>query len=92
MDHRLIPTFCTSVVARLYSVIVRVKVAGARSGPFDLEVPLQVINSPPSNIQPEDLPTRDSQQSEDLQKESEIGLESDGESVRQNPLWHAAEL
>ena len=46
-DTRLLPTFCTSVVARLYTLIVRVKVGGVRTESFDLEVPLQVIHSFP---------------------------------------------
>jgi len=45
VNGRLLPTFCSSLVARLYSLIVRVKVAGARAEFFDLEVPLQVIHT-----------------------------------------------
>ncbi|PMD11963.1 hypothetical protein NA56DRAFT_713667 [Hyaloscypha hepaticicola] len=47
VDTRLIPTFCSSIVARLYTVILRVKVGGVRRESFDLEVPLQVIHSSP---------------------------------------------
>jgi hypothetical protein len=47
VNGRLLPTFCSSLVARLYTLIVRVKVAGARQETFDLEVPLQVIHTPP---------------------------------------------
>jgi hypothetical protein len=46
VDGRLLPTFCSSLVARFYTLIVRVKVAGARPETFDLEVPLQVIHTP----------------------------------------------
>lgn len=45
VDGRLLPTFCSSWVARLYSLVVRVKVAGAREESFDLEVPLQVVHT-----------------------------------------------
>ncbi|CZT42392.1 uncharacterized protein RSE6_02266 [Rhynchosporium secalis] len=47
VEGRLLPTFCTSLVARFYTLIVRVKVARARQEMFDLEVPLQVIHAPP---------------------------------------------
>jgi hypothetical protein len=46
VNGRLLPTFCSSLVARFYTLIVRVKVAGARQEAFDLEVPLQVIHTP----------------------------------------------
>ncbi|KAF2802901.1 uncharacterized protein BDZ99DRAFT_482461 [Mytilinidion resinicola] len=49
VNGRLLPSFCSSLVARFYTLIVRVKVAGARQERFDLEVPLQVIHTPPSN-------------------------------------------
>lgn len=71
------------MVARLYSVIIRVKVAGARSGAFDLEVPLQVINSPLSTNQTEEVPTPEPQQSEPSRRESEVELASDELAVRQ---------
>lgn len=45
IDLRLLPTFCSSLVARLYSLMVRVRVTGVRQESFDLEVPLQVIHS-----------------------------------------------
>jgi hypothetical protein len=47
INGRLLPSFCSSLVARFYTLIVRVKVAGARQERFDLEVPLQVIHTPP---------------------------------------------
>ncbi len=54
VDGRLLPSFCSSLVARFYTLIVRVKVAGARQERFDLEVPLQVIYTPPGKA---DSPT-----------------------------------
>jgi len=46
INGRILPTFCSSMAARLYSLIVRVKVTGgARHESFDLEVPLQVIHT-----------------------------------------------
>lgn len=47
VDSRLLPTFCSSIVARLYSAILRVKVSGIKKESFDLEVPLQVVHTPP---------------------------------------------
>jgi len=46
IDLRLLPTFCSALVARLYSLRVRVRVAGVRQESFELEVPLQLIHSP----------------------------------------------
>jgi len=54
ISGRLLPSFCSSLVARFYTLIVRVKVAGARQERFDLEVPLQVIHTPPGKV---DSPT-----------------------------------
>ena len=48
VENRLLPTFCSSLVARCYSLIIRVKVSGARQESFDLEVPLQVIHASPA--------------------------------------------
>ncbi|ORY18652.1 hypothetical protein BCR34DRAFT_553973 [Clohesyomyces aquaticus] len=39
----LLPTFCSSLVARSYSVILRVRLAGVHAKKVDLEVPLQVV-------------------------------------------------
>jgi hypothetical protein len=47
VNGRLLPTFCSSLVARFYSLIIRVKIAGVRQEFFDFEVPLQVIHSSP---------------------------------------------
>jgi hypothetical protein len=47
VEGRLLPTFCSALVARRYSLIVRVKVGGAKEACFDLEVPLQVIHRSP---------------------------------------------
>lgn len=50
VDARLLPTFCSSLVARMYSVILRVKVSGIRKESFDLEIPLQVVHTPPDGL------------------------------------------
>lgn len=42
----LIPTFCSALVARVYTICLRIRVPGAYCGPMDLEVPLQVVSSP----------------------------------------------
>jgi hypothetical protein len=47
VNSLLLPTFCSSIVARLYTAILRVKVSGIKKGSFDLEVPLQVVHIPP---------------------------------------------
>jgi hypothetical protein len=51
VDGRLLPTFCSALVARSYSLIVRVKVSGVRQEVFDLEVPLQVVHTSPRATQ-----------------------------------------
>jgi hypothetical protein len=51
VDGRLLPTFCSALVARNYSFIVRVKVSGVQQAVFDLEVPLQVVHTSPRTIQ-----------------------------------------
>jgi hypothetical protein len=45
LHTRLIPTFCNSLVARVYSLIVRLRISGVKCDPFDFEVPLQVVHS-----------------------------------------------
>ena len=45
IDSRLLPTFCSAIVARLYSIILRVKASGIKKESFDLEVPLQVVHT-----------------------------------------------
>src|SRR5205807_1807944 len=57
----LIPTFCSSVVARLYTIILRVRISGARCDSFDLEVPLQVINTCKDKNQTSRSPIRENQ-------------------------------
>jgi hypothetical protein len=42
----LLPTFCSAVVARNYSIITRVKFSNAHAKPVTLEVPVQIIYSP----------------------------------------------
>jgi len=51
VDGRLLPTFCSSLVARRYSLIVHVRVSGVQKERFELEVPLQVIHSSPRKVQ-----------------------------------------
>jgi hypothetical protein len=50
IESRLLPTFCSSIVARLYSVVLRVKTSGIRRESFDLEVPLQVVHMSPDGL------------------------------------------
>jgi hypothetical protein len=45
LHARVIPTFCNSLVARVYSLIVRLRISGVKCDPFDFEVPLQVVHS-----------------------------------------------
>lgn len=52
VDGRLLPTFCSAMVARYYSFIVRIKVSGVRREVFDLEVPLQVVHTSPNAANP----------------------------------------
>jgi hypothetical protein len=61
VNGRLLPTFCSAIVARYYSLVIRVKVSGVRQEAFDLEVPLQVIHtssSPSPSISESFLETR----------------------------------
>lgn len=44
------PTFCGSLILRSYSLILRIRVAGLRTGKADFEVPLQVVYLQPSQI------------------------------------------
>jgi hypothetical protein len=48
----MVPTFCSALGARTYTLIVRLRILGVRCSPFDLEVPQQVVrmatDSPPS--------------------------------------------
>ncbi len=55
VDCRLLPTFCSSIVARLYSVILRVKVSGIKKESFDLETPLQVVHTSPDALSSESI-------------------------------------
>lgn len=49
---RLSPTFYSSLVARLYTLIIRLKVLNAYNRkPFELEVPVQVVYRPPHSEQ-----------------------------------------
>ena len=45
VQSRLLPTFCSSIVARLYTVVIRLKISGIRRESFNLEVPLQVVHA-----------------------------------------------
>ena len=81
-DTRLLPTFCTSIVARLYTIIVRVKVGGVRRESFDLEVPLQVIHSSPEGSSPvSDENFRQEARFEQLRRVSESSWLSEGSLV-----------
>jgi len=53
IDSRLLPTFCSAIVARLYSIILRVKVSGIKRESFDLEVPIQVVHTAPDGVSSE---------------------------------------
>jgi hypothetical protein len=44
----LLPSFCSALAARSYSLQVQVKVDGAHHDPIDFEVPLQVIYPKPN--------------------------------------------
>jgi hypothetical protein len=44
------PTFCSALVSKQYSLIVRTKVSGLSVKPFVLEVPIQVSYSPPEAL------------------------------------------
>jgi hypothetical protein len=46
----LLPTFCSPVVARHYSIITHVKLGNAHVKPVVLEVPVQIIYSPPRRV------------------------------------------
>ena len=47
LPSTLLPTFCTAIVARQYSLAVRAKANGIGIKPFSLEVPIKVIYPPP---------------------------------------------
>lgn len=49
LPSTLLPTFCSVVVARQYSLIMRVKAVGISTRVFRLEVPLQVIYPAPES-------------------------------------------
>ena len=53
IDSRLLPTFCSPIVARLYSIILRVKVSGIKRESFNLEVPVQVVHTAPESFSSE---------------------------------------
>lgn len=48
--QRMLPTFCASLISSLYSLALRVRVAGIRTRKADFEVPLQVVYLPSSQI------------------------------------------
>ena len=49
---RLTPTFCSPLVARFYSLILRLKIQKASSKVYELEVPVQVVYLPQTPTQP----------------------------------------
>ena len=65
LNGELLPTFCSAIASRQYSIIAQVRVKGARVKEFVLETPLQVCRSPcaamPNNseegelLRPEDV-------------------------------------
>jgi len=58
ISSRLTPTFCSPLVARFYSLLVRVKISKAFSKKFELEVPIQVVYLPSRPTRPtEELST-----------------------------------
>jgi hypothetical protein len=44
------PTFCSALVARQYSLIIRTKISSISVKPFTLEIPMQIIYSPPGAL------------------------------------------
>ncbi|KFY01388.1 hypothetical protein V490_00937 [Pseudogymnoascus sp. VKM F-3557] len=50
VESSLLATFCSAIAARLYTVILHLKVSGIRRESFSLEVPLQVINLSPNGL------------------------------------------
>jgi hypothetical protein len=53
INSRLLPTFCSAIVARLYSIILRVKVLGIKRESFDMEVLIQVVHTAPDSVSSE---------------------------------------
>jgi len=47
----LLPTFCSSLISRSYSLLLHVKVAGLRTRRANFEIPLQVVYLRPSQAQ-----------------------------------------
>lgn len=43
----ILPTFCSAIVARQYSLVMRARANGIHIKPFSLEIPMQVIYPPP---------------------------------------------
>ncbi|KIW42978.1 uncharacterized protein PV06_06467 [Exophiala oligosperma] len=56
VQSRVLPTFCSAIVARLYTVIVRLKVSGIRRESFNLEIPLQVVHASSNDASDEEYP------------------------------------
>ncbi len=50
-DHILLPGFCTTLVARSYSLMARISVSGARVQTLDFEVPIQVVHPCPPQME-----------------------------------------
>ncbi|KFY02610.1 hypothetical protein V490_00445, partial [Pseudogymnoascus sp. VKM F-3557] len=90
-DTRLLPTFCTSVVARLYAIIIQVKVSGVRMDSFNLEVPVQVIHKfPEQRHATQTEPMRDEQMFLAFRRASESSWISEEamESAGQPPHYY----
>ncbi|KAH6847733.1 hypothetical protein B0I37DRAFT_431538 [Chaetomium sp. MPI-CAGE-AT-0009] len=50
--ERLVPAFCTSLIARSYSLLLRIRAGGVYGRSCDLELPLQVLYAPPPHPNP----------------------------------------
>lgn len=46
----LLPSFCSSFIARSYSLLLHLRVTGIRTQVIDLEVPLQVVHKRPAQV------------------------------------------
>jgi hypothetical protein len=85
VDTRLLPTFCYSIVARLYTVQLRVKVKGVRQEHFKLEVPLQVIHSSLDRHQSATTePVREDQRFPEFRRASAASCFSEESMVKQS--------
>jgi hypothetical protein len=47
-SRTLLPTFCSGLIMRSYSLLLRIRISGVYARGVDLEIPLQVVYLPPS--------------------------------------------